>query len=85
MNTVKATAYENRALTAYGRGYRLVLTLDENELAYVHVPESDDSAFAQGFRSGLHCRQKIGGNKVASAIAHQLLNQERINLRPVAE
>ncbi len=72
---------EDRALTAFGRGYRLALTLADEELVYVQVPGADESAFAQGVRQGLARREKIGVGKIASPLAHKLLSEEKISLR----
>jgi hypothetical protein len=65
---------ESRASTAFSRGYRVALTLTDDELAYVHVPASDNSPFAQGHRRGLERRNRIG--KVATGIALRLLSEE---------
>jgi hypothetical protein len=71
---------ESRASTAFGRGYRVALTLTDDELAYVYVPASDNSAFAQGHRCGLARRAKLGVGKIASVLAQHLLNEEPITL-----
>ena len=71
----------DRALSSFGRGYRLALTLADDELVYLHVPASDEAAFAQGVRRGLARREKMGVGKIASVLAHHLLSEEKITLR----
>jgi hypothetical protein len=82
--STKDNTTDSQTLEAFSRGYRLALTLEGDELEFVQIPDSSNSAFAQGHRRGLERRARIGGHKIASALARQLLGQERINLRPVA-